>query len=291
MNTRYTRKGSLITGLIVAMALLLTPLVGGHAHAQAAGGAHIRFVHAGFDAPGVDIYLNNNKVFSNQQYKSVSDWSAQPAGSYSVKVTAAGNTEAILQTEVNLKGDKYDSLVAAGKLANISAKLLEDDLSALPAGKARVRLVHASPDTPAVDADLNNGLVLVPNLGFLDASSYLEMNAGTVDVKVRPAGTSSVALASGVSLDANTVYTFLVVGQSKGAPPLSVFPVLASPVGAPKAEALPASGPATSTSQAPMPKTGAADGLAGTAPAAFALAALFLVLGGAATRTRGTRMR
>ena len=39
-----------------------------------------------------------------------------------------------------------------------------------------MRLYTASPDTPAVDVDLGNGMVLVPNLGFLDASNYLELD-------------------------------------------------------------------------------------------------------------------
>jgi hypothetical protein len=256
------------------------------ASAQGAGDSHLRIVHTAFDAPAVNIMVDSKQSFSNVAFKDVTLWVSIPAGQHDVKVVQAGKTEPVIDTQVTLGAGKYYTLIAGGKMANMSLKTLEDDLSPLAAGKARVRLVHASPDTPGVDADLNNGLVLVPNLGFLDASSYLELDAKTLDVKLKPAGTNQVAFsASNVTLEPGTVYTFIVVGLSQGNPPLSVV-AASTPAGAQIAEALPVSGPSQGT-QSSIPRTGAGDeGPFAPLPLAIETAALGLVAWGIVLRRR-----
>ncbi|PMP83067.1 MAG: cell wall anchor, partial [Chloroflexus aggregans] len=55
-------------------------------------------------------------------------------------------------------------------------------LLAVPAfaqsGTAKVRVIHASPDAPAVDVFVNGNAVLT-NVGFFAASPYLDLPAGT----------------------------------------------------------------------------------------------------------------
>src|SRR5689334_13893628 len=195
--------------------------------------AHVRVIHASPDAPAVDVYVNGGKAISNLAFKGVSDWTALPAGSYDVKVTAAGQTAGVIEAKLPLEGGKYYSVVAVGKLANITARVFEDDLSDL-GGKARLRVVHASPDTPAVDVAAKGGSVLVSNLAFPNASDYLTLDPMTVDVEVRPAGTTTVALAvPGLSLQAGKVYTVYAVGLLSGTPALGVLPVVDSAASAP----------------------------------------------------------
>ena len=54
--------------------------------------------------------------------------------------------------------------------------------------KARVRVIHASPDTPAVDVLVNDELALFSSVMFGDATEYAEAPANVYDVKVVPAG-------------------------------------------------------------------------------------------------------
>ena len=56
--------------------------------------------------------------------------------------------------------------------------------------EAEVRVVHASPDAPAVDVKVN-GAVAVPNLAFGSISGYASLPAGQYDVQVVPAGLNS----------------------------------------------------------------------------------------------------
>ena len=54
-------------------------------------------------------------------------------------------------------------------------------------GIAQVRVVHLSPDAPAVDVAVN-GEVAVAGAAYLDATGYLPVPAGDVRITVTPAG-------------------------------------------------------------------------------------------------------
>ena len=81
-------------------------------------------------------------------------------------------------------------------------------------GMAKVRVVHASPDAPAVDVwvDGNKALTNVP---FFAASDYLELAAGNHDLKVVATGTTEPAVidAKGVAVEAGKAYTIAAVGK------------------------------------------------------------------------------
>ena len=62
----------------------------------------------------------------------------------------------------------------------------EDDMQE----QARVMVVHASPNAPAVDVRVNNTVAL-SNVAFPTNSSYLAVNAGTTNIKVSPTGTTN----------------------------------------------------------------------------------------------------
>ncbi len=71
------------------------------------------------------------------------------------------------------------------------AALASTALPALASGTnagARVRVIHASPDAPAVDVLVNGQLRLFQNVKFGDATSYAAVPANFYDVKVVPAG-------------------------------------------------------------------------------------------------------
>jgi hypothetical protein len=65
---------------------------------------------------------------------------------------------------------------------------------------------------------------LFSNLTFGNASAYATVNAGTVNLQVLAAGTSTVALSvPNVTLSGGTVYTVFAVGLLNGQPPLQAL--------------------------------------------------------------------
>lgn len=101
------------------------------------------------------------------------------------------------------------ALVAAGLLASSA---FADD--------ARVRVVHASPDAPAVDV-LVNGEVALADIAFTDITAYASLPAGTYNVQVTPAGANEiVVIDADLALAEGTDYSVVAVGELASIAPL-----------------------------------------------------------------------
>jgi hypothetical protein len=94
-----------------------------------------------------------------------------------------------------------------------TSALAQDDI-------ARARVVHASPDAPAVDVWVN-GAVAFNNLPFQAISDYADLGAGSYDVAVSPTGaTEPIVIEATLDLAADTDYTVVAVGQLAEIEPL-----------------------------------------------------------------------
>jgi hypothetical protein len=81
---------------------------------------------------------------------------------------------------------------------------------------AMVRVVHASPDAPAVDVYVNGDIVdPLTNVPFFTASSYLELPAGEHQIQVAPTDTSAddAVIDATVTLEADAAYTVAATGM------------------------------------------------------------------------------
>lgn len=97
----------------------------------------------------------------------------------------------------------------------LSALLLVAAAGLASAQNGRVRVVHASPDAPAVDIYVNGGKVL-ENLPFKEYSDYLAVPAGTYNVEIKVTGTDTVVKALSLPVSANRDYTAVAVGYATG---------------------------------------------------------------------------
>lgn len=80
-----------------------------------------------------------------------------------------------------------------------------------------VRVVHASPDAPAVDVSVDNETVL-SNVSFGSVSDYLSLEAGTYNVTVASTENGTVVFEGELTLDPRSVTTVAVSGEiSEGA--------------------------------------------------------------------------
>lgn len=86
----------------------------------------------------------------------------------------------------------------------------DDDEEDMQQQQARVMVVHASPNGPAVDVRVNNAVAL-SNVAFSANSAYLPLTAGTTNIKVSPTGTTTYVIDANVPLQANTNYSVFAV--------------------------------------------------------------------------------
>lgn len=182
----------------------------------AEGSVRAQLVHAAPRAPAVDVYVTAPEAPLAQEdplgsfaFGESLDPVDVPAGDYQIRVTAAGDPEAVVfdSGTVALPPAAELLIVAvenAGPGDSPITLLVADDRGAFEIldaeTPAEVRAIHASPDAPAVDIFVNDDFdePLLADVPFGAASDYLEVEPGTYNVKVTPAGNIGV-----IAIDAN----------------------------------------------------------------------------------------
>jgi hypothetical protein len=272
MMHRWFTVHRLLPIAVVLVLAALVPAMGASAQGEQ---ARIRIVHASPDAPNVDIWVDGSVAVSNLAFNTATDYIALAPGDYDIAVTPTGGTvaDAVIEAKLTLAASMDYTVAAVGQVAAIAPLVLEDNNAAPASGKAHIRVVHASPDAPAVDIAVAGGPVLLTDLAFPTASDYLPVDAGTYDLAVRPTGTETSALdINGFVADAGTIYTVFATGLA-GDGSLGVLPLVD------------ATNPSAATAQAPsMPATGAG----GTATDGSAMANWWIAIAAVVALTLAT---
>lgn len=185
MSNRLSRSAALVAAL--ALAAVASPVA-------AADHAMVRVLHGSPDAPNVDIYVNGNPVgapLANLAFGDLSAYVPLPAGSYDIKVCAVAPNETVCPIDLPdttvAAGTKY-TIAAVDVLASITHQLIVDEPSP-KTGEAEVRVVHFSPDTPAVDVlTQDGGNIGINGLTYPNYTAYAEFPPATYDLKVCAAG-------------------------------------------------------------------------------------------------------
>lgn len=177
----------MVMGLLVALIGATVPVT-----AQTSP-ARVRVVHAAEKVPAVDVLLDGNAVLKNVGFVSVSDYLDVPAGAHKIALTPAGQSAdaALFTQNVTVDGGKAYTVIGVGR-DDVQIKLYTDDVSAPPAGKARIRAIHTLPDAPAVDIQAPNGPRIFENLSFPNASDYALLDAGTYNLQLVANGANTV---------------------------------------------------------------------------------------------------
>jgi Domain of unknown function (DUF4397) len=201
-------------GLVLALSaasLLALPVAAG---AQS-GPAQVRVAHFSPDAPAVDVYVNDDRVLSGVKYPTVSDYLELPAGSYDLAVRptgAAASSDPVIEATAEVKAGSAYTVAAVGALADIQGQIFTDDLSAPASGKAKVRVIHAAPEVPAVDVAVEGGPTLFQGAEFPSATDYAEVDPATYPIQVKAAGGDDVLLEASLPVKAGTIYSVAAIG-------------------------------------------------------------------------------
>ena len=231
-----------VLAAMLAAAVLATLLALSSAVAQSPGLGRVRVMHASPDAPAVDIFVDGQKTVTALAFPSNTGYVSLPAGAHDVAVFASpadGTGTPVLKATLQVAAGKDYTVLAVGRLADSTLALLplEDNNSAPAAGNAHVRLIHASPDAPAVDVVVaGTNTKVFSNVAFKGVGAYTPVPAGTYNLEVKVASTGQIAKSvTGRSLSDRTVYTVVATGpasalqvlpleDAKAAPPAPVAP-------------------------------------------------------------------
>ncbi|MEI6312870.1 MAG: DUF4397 domain-containing protein [Bacteroidota bacterium] len=177
--------------------------------------ANILVTHASPNAPGVDLLVDTKVVNTAAlNFPNNTGYLAVESGTRNIKVNASGTSTTVINADLTFEKDKNYSIFAVDSLSKISAIVLTDDLTAPASGKAHVRFVHLSPNAPAVDvAVASSGAVVFGNKSFKEYTAFTPLDAGSYNLDVRVAGTTTVALTlPTITLEAGKIYTVYAKG-------------------------------------------------------------------------------
>ena len=209
--------------------------------AVASGLVRLRVVHAAPMAPRVDVYLtapgadlSGAAPVGSFSFGEDLGPVEVPAGSYQVRVTAAGNAAAVVfdSGTVDLASSRSLLIAAVQNTGTGTApiSLVVQDVNGATqvldaATPAALRVVHASPDAPTVDVVVNDNFAspLVSDLSFPEFTPFVNVAPATYNVKVTDSATQTVvAIDASVSPKAGISYTVLAVGNLAAIEPLIV---------------------------------------------------------------------
>jgi hypothetical protein len=221
--------------------------------ALAAGNVRAQFVHAAPAAPAVDIYVTAPDADLGTStpvngaplaYKAATDRIVAPAGQYQVRVTLAGDSDAVVYDTGALDLAAGADLMAVaventGTGATPIQVVLLDGTTAVDLldanTPAAVVAVHASPDAPAVDvlADVretaeDEGIVLAQGLPFAEVCEIPAVPApGEYLVSITATGDpNTVALQFDLDPQPADDVTAIVSGYLGSTPEIQLLPLL-----------------------------------------------------------------
>jgi hypothetical protein len=164
--------------------------------------ALVRFVNAMPDGKAVDVSANGNATFAGVAYKAVTPYKNVPSTADAFAIAAAGEAQAppLAQRSSSISAGRHYTILALPGSAPDSAlsgaarqapgtlelQVIEDDIQPPSEGKARVRVINASPDAPTLAVFVKGGQeVLFSDIDFKEAASYKEVDpmSGTLEFR------------------------------------------------------------------------------------------------------------
>ena len=175
----------------------------------------MRVFHASPQAPAVDVYINEKLVFSNLQFTQFSSYVKLKEGEYRIDIFQTGTMlQPIISGSLDLDEGQMLTIAAIGNLDDLSLLVINDNADKKASPKvSSFRVVHLSPNTPAVDILVNNK-ILVENLAFKQNTSYVDIAPGSYNIEAVLSSNKESVLVFGVMLKANRIYTIYIVGES-----------------------------------------------------------------------------
>lgn len=183
--------------------------------------AKIRILHTSQDAPSIDVYINGRRMVKDLPFKQVSSVLNLKAGKYHIDIYPTGNMiDSVLNKNVTVEAGKSYTLTTINHVKKM--RLIEFlNQPEVPLNEAKVRFIHLSPLTHALDIAVKDRDVIFPNVSYKQSTDYLGLTPMTVDLELREAGSKNVSLAMPfVHFKANEAYTVALVGLIKDKPEL-----------------------------------------------------------------------
>lgn len=195
--------------------------------------SRVRALHASPGVPPVDVYIEGALTITGLAYGQLSDYAELRPGRHRLQVFPAGahgQTSPLIDDRLEeLQPGEDNTVLAVGERQDMRALLLHDNTLAPGREEAKVRVVHASPDAPAIDVGITGNPRLFARVPFERATRFKVVEAGTVELEMRStsSGERIVSLPE-YPLVGGKIYTFVALGLLGGRPGFTIMPIVAA---------------------------------------------------------------
>ena len=212
-SIRYL-KPVIITG-VLALSTLMTACLEDHSEAVLPNLALVSFYHCAPNVHDLDIIVDGQTKVNNApvKYGDYSDYLAFYTGQRDFEFVKDNHNDVLVDTTLTLLANKTYSVFLANPLDSVQAVVLLDSAKTPDEGKAMIRFVHLSPDSPVLDIFIGTEKAFT-ELNYKTGTYFREMNAGkkTLQFKTNN-GTNDILLTvPNVELKAGEYYTVVLQG-------------------------------------------------------------------------------
>jgi len=214
-------------GVLMLLPLLTLGLPGCQSIDVNAGNvATMRVIDASPDAPGLDIYENNNAIAYNLGFGTITSYIAFAPGTYNIATDQAKTRTVLTQANGSLANMHQYTTLISNVNASLQETILQDQNIAAPTGQIAVRVLDEATKVGGVDVYLVPGNSSIGNvkpvatgLTFGTNTGYLNVPAGTYAIAVVPTGTvpssssSTYLTGSSVTYAGGAVRTVVLIDQ------------------------------------------------------------------------------
>jgi hypothetical protein len=181
--------------------------------------------------PIVDIYIDDRLYFRSVYYSYISTYVPVDRGRHRLRLRPAGIVDSppLAEREWDFQEDRDYTMVVLSTPGGIDQPWVFEDNNkgSLPPGRARVRMVHASLDMPALDLCVGDRCEV---LAFKQVSDYLIVEEGAYRLTMKPVGTGPAHLiVVPLVVQAGQVYTVFVLDPEQGEVRPRLIPHLDTP--------------------------------------------------------------
>lgn len=190
----------------------------------AAETARVAFINAVTLSPALAVIANGAGIAQNLNYSEFQSGIILPSGAYELAFQAGSGV--VQKVEQTLASQQVYTFMLIGDASQGQYQTIVFSEAAAP--QSFVRLVHASPDTPAVRLFIG-GALIAENLNYRDVSEeFISLDAGRFEVRVESADATLVE--STLNFTANTHFDLLIYDRFVDLR-VGLFPLDSTPLG------------------------------------------------------------
>lgn len=179
--------------------------------------AYVSFYHGSPTTSAISIEVDNRLYNTNTfDYSTYFDYWRFFTGKRSFSFKSVNAANSLLDTLVTFEADKAYSFFISEEESGLTPVITEDELKTPAGGKALIRLVNLSPDSPEIDLKIGNGeSALFETQAYQEVSDYEEIDEGRVDFHILSSSDKQeMVSAQGINIHEGRIYTLIVRGYA-----------------------------------------------------------------------------